>query len=49
MSFIECALAEIRKHPEIFVALEEFEKTGRIPKFTPEFIEKARCIYKKQS
>lgn len=33
-SFKEIAIREIRKHPEIFSALEEFERTKRIPKFS---------------
>ena len=33
-SFKDTAIKEIKKHPEIFSALEEFEKTKRIPKFT---------------
>ncbi len=33
-SFKDIALREIKKHPEIFSALEEFERTKRIPKFT---------------
>ncbi|MBI2136880.1 hypothetical protein HYU06_07450 [Candidatus Woesearchaeota archaeon] len=33
-SFAEYALQGIKKHPEIFSALEEFERTKKIPKFT---------------
>ncbi len=33
-SFAERAIKAIDKYPEIFSALEEFEKTKKIPKFT---------------
>ena len=33
-SFAEYAIKGIKKHPEIFSALEEFERTKKIPKFT---------------
>ena len=33
-SFKEAMLKGIRKHPEIFSALEEFERTKKIPKFS---------------
>ena len=33
-SFASYAFKAIKKHPEIFAALEEFEKTGKVPKFT---------------
>jgi hypothetical protein len=33
-SFKEYAFRAIRKYPEIFSALEEFERTKKIPKFT---------------
>ena len=33
-SFAEYAIRGIKKHPEIFSALEEFERTKKIPKFT---------------
>jgi predicted DNA binding CopG/RHH family protein len=33
-SFKEYALQGIRKYPEIFSALEEFEHTKKIPKFS---------------
>lgn len=33
-SFAEYAIRGIKKHPEIFAALEEFERTKKIPKFT---------------
>ena len=33
-SFAEYAMEGIRKHPEIFSALEEFEKTKKIRKFS---------------
>ncbi len=33
-SFIRSALNGIKKHPEIFAALEEYERTKKIPKFT---------------
>jgi post-segregation antitoxin (ccd killing protein) len=33
-SFKDYALRAIKKHPEIFSALEEFERTKRIPKFS---------------
>lgn len=33
-SFREYALRGIKKHPEIFSALEEFEQTKKIPKFS---------------
>ena len=33
-SFAEYAFEGIRKHPEIFAALEEFERTKKLPKFT---------------
>ena len=33
-SFAEYAFQGIKKHPEIFSALEEFERTKKIPKFT---------------
>jgi hypothetical protein len=33
-SFKDYALQGIRKHPEIFSALEEFERTKKIPKFS---------------
>ncbi len=33
-SFKEYAMRGIKKHPEIFSALEEFEKTKKIPKFS---------------
>ena len=33
-SFAEYAFQGIKKHPEIFSALEEFERTKKVPKFT---------------
>ncbi len=33
-SFAEYAIRGIKKHPEIFAALEEFERIKKIPKFT---------------
>ncbi len=33
-SFAKIAIEAIKKHPEIFSALEEFERTKKIPKFT---------------
>jgi len=33
-SFKDYALQGIKKHPEIFSALEEFEHTKKIPKFS---------------
>ncbi len=33
-SFAEYAFRAIKKYPEIFSALEEFERTKKIPKFT---------------
>ncbi len=33
-SFKEVGLRAIRQYPEIFSALEEFERTKKIPKFT---------------
>ena len=33
-SFAEYAFQGIKKHPEIFAALEEFERTKKLPKFT---------------
>ena len=33
-SFKDYALEGIRKYPEIFSALEEFERTKKIPKFS---------------
>lgn len=33
-SFAEYAISGIKKHPEIFAALEEFERTKRLPRFT---------------
>ncbi len=33
-SFAKRAIEAIKKHPEIFSALEEFERTKKIPKFT---------------
>ena len=33
-SFKEVVMRGIKKYPEIFSALEEFERTKRIPKFT---------------
>lgn len=33
-SFAKIAIEAIKKNPEIFSALEEFERTKRIPKFT---------------
>ncbi|MBI4139755.1 hypothetical protein HY483_02215 [Candidatus Woesearchaeota archaeon] len=33
-SFLDSALKGIKKHPEIFSALEEFERTKKIPKFS---------------
>ncbi|MBI4918996.1 hypothetical protein HY837_03635 [archaeon] len=33
-SFAKKAIEAIKKHPEIFSALEEFERTKKIPKFT---------------
>lgn len=32
-SFADFALKGIKKHPEIFAALEEFERTKKLPKF----------------
>ncbi len=34
MQLYKYALQGIKKHPEIFSALEEFERTKKIPKFT---------------
>ena len=34
LSFAEYAIRGIQKYPEIFSALEEFERTKKIPKFT---------------
>lgn len=33
-SFKDYAMRGIKKHPEIFSALEEFEQTKKIPKFS---------------
>lgn len=33
-SFAEYAFRAIKKHPEIFSALEEFERTKKLPRFT---------------
>ncbi len=33
-SFKDCALQGIRRYPEVFSALEEFERTKKIPKFS---------------
>lgn len=33
-SFADYAIRGIKKYPEIFSALEEFERTKKIPKFT---------------
>jgi post-segregation antitoxin (ccd killing protein) len=33
-SFKDIAIKGIKQHPEIFSALEEFERTKRIPKFS---------------
>ncbi|VVB81989.1 Uncharacterised protein [uncultured archaeon] len=46
MSWLKYALKGISKYPEIFKALEEFEKTGKLPKFTYEFVESARNDFK---
>jgi len=34
-SFAENALAGIKKHPEIFAALEEYERTKKVRKLSP--------------
>ena len=33
-SFLDHALRAIAKHPEIFSALEEYERTKKLPKYT---------------
>lgn len=33
-SFLKTVIRGIKKHPEVFSALEEFERTKKIPKFT---------------